>query len=69
MKKKEKGNPIRGSLNEKTNSGFSNYLNIFTSGNKKVQDEIIYRQKYKDNLPLWFIEIVEKYIINFNYNN
>ena len=69
MKKKEKGNPIRGSLNEKTSSGFSNYLNIFISGNKKVENENIYKQKYKDNLPLCCIEIVEKYIQNFsNFN-
>ena len=67
--KKRKGKSIRGSLNEKTSSGFSNYLNIFISGNKKVENEIIYRQKYKDNLPLCCIEIVEKYIQNFsNFN-
>ena len=46
IEKKEKGNPIRGSFNEKTSSGFANYLNIFTKGNKKVENEIIYGQKY-----------------------
>ena len=44
-------------------------MNIFTSGNKKVENEIIYGQKYKDNLPLCCIEVVEKYIQHFsNFN-
>ena len=69
IEKKEKGNTIRGSFNEKTSTGFANYLNIFTSGNKKVENEIIYGQKYKDNLPLCCIEVVEKYIQHFsNFN-
>ena len=46
IEKKEKGNTIRGSYNEKTSSGFANYLNIFTSENKKVENEYIYGQKY-----------------------
>ena len=62
-RKKEKGNTIRGSYNEKTSSGFANYLNIFTSENKKVENEIIYGQKNKDNLPLCCIEVVKKYIL------
>ena len=69
LEKKEKGNNIRGNFNEKASSGLSNYLNIFTSGNKKVENEIIYGQKYKDNLPLCCIEVVEEYIHHFsNFN-
>ena len=68
LEKKEKGNRSR-SFNEKANSTFGNYLNIFTSGNKKVENEIIYGQKYKDNLPLCCIDVVEKYIQHFsNFN-
>ena len=69
IEKKEKGSNIRGNINEKNSSGFSSYLNIFSSGNKKVENEIIYMQKYKDNLPLCCLDVIEKYIHHFsNFN-
>ena len=68
IEKKEKGN-IRGNINEKSNSSFSNYWHIFSSGNKKVENEIVFGQKYKDNLPICCLEVIEKYIQHFSYFN
>ena len=70
IEKKEKGNNIRGgSYNEKSNTGYSKYFNFFSSGNKKVENEIVFGQKFKDNLPLCCLEVLEKYIKHFtNFN-
>ena len=68
IEKKEKGN-IRGNINEKSNSSFSNYWHIFSSGNKKVENEIVFGQKYKDNLPICCLEVIEKYIQHFSFFN
>ena len=69
IEKKEKGSNIRGNVNEKNSAVFSNYLNFFSSGNKKVENEIIYVQKYKDNLPFCCLDVIEKYIHHFsNFN-
>ena len=67
--KKEKGGNFRGNVNEKSTTSLSNYLNFFSSGNKKVENEIVFGQKYKDNLPICCIEVIEKYIRHFsNFN-
>ena len=72
IEKKEKGNNIRGSITEKSGLPYSKYwntFNIFGSGNKKVENEILFGQKYKDNLPLFCLEVIEEYILHFNNFN
>jgi len=65
--KKEKGYNARGNTNEK--SGTSKYWGIFTSGNKKVEYEIVFQQKYTENLPIYCLEVIEEYIKHFsNFN-
>ena len=65
--KKEKGYNARANTNEK--SGASKYWGIFTSGNKKVEYEIVFGQKYTENLPIYCLEVIEEYIKHFsNFN-
>ena len=70
IEKKEKGNNIRGNSNDKSTSSYSKYWNFFTSsGNKKVEDEIVYGQKYSENLPIFCLEVIEEFIKHFvNFN-
>ena len=69
IEKKEKGNYIRGNYNDKGNSGYAKYWNFFTSGNKKVEDEIVFSQKYAENLPIYCLEVIEEFIKHFAYFN
>ena len=69
IEKKEKGNNIRGNTNDKGSSGYAKYWSFFTSGNKKVEDEIVFGQKFSENLPIYCIEVIEEFIRHFaNFN-
>ena len=69
IEKKEKGNNIRGNTNDKGSSGYAKYWSFFTSGNKKVEDEIVFGQKFSENLPIYCLEVIEEFIRHFaNFN-
>ena len=76
IEKREKAKNVKGNL---TDRGNSNTYNKFFKGmfnfnnnnieNKKVENEIVFGQKYKDNLPLYCTVVIEEYIQHFsNFN-
>ena len=73
IEKKEKVKGNKGNMSERGNTNYYNrFKGMFTfnsNENKKVENEILFGQKFKDNLPLYCIEVIEEYIQHFsNYN-
>ena len=64
---------VRGNMTERGNNTYYNkFKGMFTfnnNENKRVENEIMFGQKFKDNLPLYCIEVIEEYIQHFsNFN-
>ena len=75
IEKKEKSKNIKGNSNDRGNGNYySKFKGMFSfnntnNENKIVENEIVFGQKYKNNLPLYSIEIIEEYIQHFsNFN-
>ena len=75
IEKKEKSKNSKGNSTDKGNGTYySKFKGMFTFNNnnienKKVENEIVFGQKYKSNLPLYCTEIIEEYIQHFsNFN-
>ena len=66
------GKSTRGNLSDKGNSTYNRFKGMFTfssNENKKVENEIVFGQKYKENLPIYCIEVIEEFIQHFsNFN-
>ena len=74
IEKKEKGKTIRGStLGKSTNNYFNKFKGMLSfnndNSNKKVENEIVMGIKYKENLKVYCVEVIEEYIQHFsNFN-
>ena len=70
ISKGTRGNQISGG-----NNGYYNKIkgmfsfNNNNNENKRVENEIMFGQKFQDNLPLYCIEVIEEYIQHFNNFN
>ena len=73
IEKKEKVKGNKGNMSERGNTNYYNrFKGMFSfnsNENKKLENEIVFGQKFKDNLPLYCVEVIEEYIQHFsNYN-
>ena len=69
------GKNTKGNMIDRGNNNYYNkFKGMFSFNNnnienKKVENEIMFSQKYKENLPLYCIEVIEEYIQHFsNFN-
>ena len=75
IEKKEKSKNVKGNSSDRGNSNYYSKFkgmlgfNNANIENKNVEKEIVFGQKYKNNLPLYCTEIIEEYIQHFsNFN-
>ena len=76
LDKKEKNKNIKNNTTEKQNNNYYskikdmfNFHNNNDNNNKQVENEIVFNKKYKDNLSLYCLEVIEKFIRHFsNFN-
>ena len=75
IEKKEKGKNLRGNKlgQNNNNTYYSKFKGMFNfnndNNNKKLENEIVLGLKYKDNLPLCCVEVIEEFIQHFsNFN-
>ena len=76
LDKKEKGKNIKNNATEKQNKNYYSkfkfmfsFCNNNDNNNKQVENEIVFNKKYKDNLSLYCLEVIEKFIRHFsNFN-
>jgi hypothetical protein len=72
IEKKEKNKNLRNNIEKENNTYYSKIKGYFFSNNdndnnnKKFENEIVFGTKYKDNLPLYCLEVIEKFIQHFS---